>query len=84
MRVRRHIVLFVPFVFFGASRTSPLQYMVRFGMPPYVWFSPFVFFGASGTPPPTMNKGFRSIFRLQPMFAFTKSLPQWGKVAAEG
>ena len=26
----------------------------------------------------------RTIFRLQPMLALTKSLPQWGKVAAEG
>ena len=30
------------------------------------------------------RKVVRAIFRLQPMFAFTKSLPQWGKVAAEG
>ena len=35
--VLRHIVLFLPFVFYGASRTSP----------------------------PTMNKVFRSIFRLR-------------------
>ena len=66
--------------FYAGDQWSPLQYMVQFGMPPYVCSHR----GQSRTPVPTMNEGVRTISRLQPMFALIKSLPQWGKVAAEG